>query len=208
MLQKVLLETVGTLQIKYEDKIFDFSGEWEIVNYRDLVLQDCGIDVLAYDDPAFLKQAIKDKLIDIGEIPENISLGSLIDKLYKKVSRPKLIQPTFLVHHPAALIPLARLNDDDPRVTDSFQVLVNGWEIVKAYSELADPVLQRQLLEEQAKLREGGDNEAMFLDENFLTALEYGMPPVSGLGLGIDRLVAIITNQRNLRDVVLFPLMK
>ncbi len=208
MMQEILLDVVGTLQIKYENNVFDFSGEWKVVNYRDLVLKDCGIDVLAYEDPVSLRRAIEDKSIDIGEIPANISLGFLIDRLYKKVSRPKLVQPTFLVHHPAVLLPLARPNDDDPRVANSFQVLVNGWEIIKAYSELADPILQRRLLEEQAKLRDGGDEEAMFLDESFLGALEYGMPPVSGLGLGIDRLVAIITNQKNLRDTILFPLMK
>lgn len=207
LLREVVLKTIGSLQFEYKGTILDFEKNWNIVNYRDLVLMDSGIDVLNYDNVADLENEIRNKKIDLGDV-KNISLGNLIDKLYKKCSRPNLIQPTFLVHHPASLIPLARLNDIDNRVIDSFQVLVSGWEIVKAYSELADPVLQRKLLEEQIGLRKFGDNEAMFLDEDFLTSLEYGMPPVSGLGLGIDRLVAIVTNQKNLKDVILFPMMK
>lgn len=207
LLREVILKTIGSLHFEYKGTILDFEKNWNVVNYRDLVLTDSGIDILDYHNVADLEREIQNKRIDLGDT-KNISLGNLIDKLYKKCSRPNLIQPTFLVHHPASLIPLARLNDSDNRIIDSFQVLVSGWEIVKAYSELADPVLQRKLLEEQAGLRKFGDNEAMFLDEDFLTSLEYGMPPVSGLGLGIDRLVAIVTNQRNLKDVILFPMMK
>lgn len=207
LLRDVVLKIIGKLQFEYKGVVLDFEKDWNVVNYRDLVLMDSGIDILAYNNPSDLEREIQNKKIDLGDI-KNISLGNLIDKLYKKCSRPNLIQPTILVHHPASLIPLARLNDSDNRVVDSFQVLVGGWEIVKAYSELADPVLQRRLLEEQVGLRKSGDNEAMFLDEDFLTSLEYGMPPVSGLGLGIDRLVAIMTNQKNLKDVILFPMMK
>ncbi len=207
LLREVILKVLGTLQFEHKGVILDFEKDWNFINYRDLVLMDSGIDILSYDNPSDLEREIRNKKIDLGEV-KNISLGNLIDKLYKKCSRPNLIQPTVLVHHPASLIPLARLNDTDNRIIDSFQVLVSGWEIVKAYSELADPVLQRKLLEDQASLRESGDGEAMFLDEDFLTSLEYGMPPVSGLGLGIDRLVAIITNQKSLRDVILFPMMK
>lgn len=207
LLRDVVLKIIGKLQFECKGVILDFEKDWNVVNYRDLVLMDSGIDILAYNNPHDLEREIQNKKIDLGDI-KNISLGNLIDKLYKKCSRPDLIQPTILVHHPASLIPLARLNDSDNRVIDSFQVLVSGWEIVKAYSELADPVLQRKLLEEQVGLRKSGDDEAMFLDEDFLTSLEYGMPPVSGLGLGIDRLVAIMTNQKNLKDVILFPMMK
>jgi lysyl-tRNA synthetase, class II len=207
LLQTVIQQTMGTLQFAIDDMLIDFSEDWQVVTFRDLVLSDCGIDVLAFESAEDLKAEIRGREIDLGDVSK-ASLGTLIDKLYKKVSRPKLIQPTFLMNHPATLIPLARLNDDDPRVVDSFQLLVNGWEVVKAYSELADPVLQRQLLEDQVKLREAGDDEAMFLDEDFLVSLEYGMPPVSGLGLGIDRLTCILTGQGNLREVVFFPQMK
>jgi lysyl-tRNA synthetase class 2 len=192
----------------YQSSVLDFSGEWRVVDYRDLVLNDCGIDVLAYLEKDDLLAEIGRSGINLGEVAKDISLGGLIDKLYKKVSRPKLTQPTFLVHHPSILIPLARRNDQNPLVVDSFQVLVNGWEMVKAYSELADPVLQANLLNEQASLRKSGDSEAMFFDDAFVKSLEYGMPPCSGVGLGIDRFTAILTNQRNLTDVVFFPLMR
>lgn len=207
LIQNVVLKLFGQLQIQYQGISIDF-GNWQAIEYRDLVLSDCGIDVLAFTDTDSLLIEIRDKGIDLGEISLDISLGGLIDRLYKKVSRPKLVQPTILMHHPAVLIPLARPNDDNPLIADSFQILVNGWEIGKGYSELSDPKLQRQFLEEQSIAREAGDSEAMFSDENFLLALEYGMPPVSGVGIGIDRLTSILTDQKNLNDVVLFPLMR
>jgi lysyl-tRNA synthetase class 2 len=137
-----------------------------------------------------------------------LGFGNLVDQLYKKVSRPKLLGPMFLVEHPIELSPLARRNDKDETLTDRFQVVVRSWEIVNAYSELVDPIDQRQRLDNQASLKEAGDDEAMELDEEYLLAMEYGMPPISGFGMGIDRLVCLLTNQDNLRDVVLFPLMK
>ena len=127
---------------------------------------------------------------------------------YSSVSRPKLDGPVFLIHHPIELSPLSRRNDSEPRITDRYQVVINGWEIVNAYSELVDPIDQRKRFEEQAELNKKGDTEAMTVDEDFLTAMEYGMPPISGLGLGIDRFVALLTNEENLRDVILFPLMR
>lgn len=207
-IQHILRQTTGGLSVDYQGKTFDFSGEWRRVNYVELVEDDCGINVLKYDTTEDLLAAIRAKNIDLGPVNPNIGLGGLIDKLYKQVSRPKLQQPTFLMHHPAVLIPLARLNDDDPRVIDSFQVLVNGWELVKGYSELADAQLQRALLMEQARQRESGDDEAMFVDEQFLQSLEYGLPPVAGAGLGIDRLFALMTDSSSLRDAVMFPMLR
>lgn len=207
MLKSIILKVNGSLKIEYQGIMLDFS-KWQTVDYCELVLADCGIDVLAFNNSQDLKREIMLRNINLGEIEPNISLGNLIDKLYKKVSRPKLIQPTILIHHPAILIPLARLNDNNSFVVDSFQIIVNGWEIAKGYSELNDAVLQRKLLEEQNQSRKDGDNEAMFLDEDFLLALEYAMPPVSGVGVGIDRFVAIVTNHSNLNDIILFPFMK
>jgi lysyl-tRNA synthetase class 2 len=119
-----------------------------------------------------------------------------------------MITPQFLIHHPIDLSPLARKNDNDPMITDRFQLVVNGWEAVNAYSELVDPIDQRDILVKQAVSREGGDEEAMIMEEDFVLCMEYGMPPISGWGMGIDRFVALLTNQENVRDVVLFPLMK
>ena len=122
--------------------------------------------------------------------------------------RPTLVQPCFLVHHPAELVPLARRNDDDPRVLDMFQVVANGWEVVKAYSELVDAVEQEQRLLEQVAMREAGDDETMMMEEDFIEAMRYGMPPMSGVGIGIDRFVALVTDAPTLRDVVLFPALR
>lgn len=207
LLQNLVQNCTGGLQVTFQGKNLDFSGEWETITFRDMLSRDTGIDVLSVsaDDELLSQIRTKGIEIDTGGKP---SLGTLMDRLYKKVSRPKLIQPTILTGQPMVLLPLARPNDDDPRIADAFQVIINGWEVVKAYSELADPRIQRQLLEEQSKFRAGGDEEAMFVDEDFLASLEYGMPPVSGVGIGLDRILAIVSNQCNLRDVVLFPTMR
>lgn len=134
--------------------------------------------------------------------------GALIDALYKRFCRPALIQPMFLTGHPDSVVPLARRSDEDSRYLDMFQVLVNSWEIVKAYSELINPQEQEQRLLEQTALRDAGDDEAMMMEDDFILAMEYGMPPMSGLGLGVDRLIALITDAKNIRDVIYFPSMR
>jgi len=136
------------------------------------------------------------------------SRGNLLDDIYKKLVRPNLIQPTFITQYPADILPLARANDIDPRLADSYQVVIASWEIVKGYSELVDPIRQREMFEEQAREKAAGDEEAMSVDEEYLVAMEHGMPPITGCAIGIDRLVTLITGQKNLRDCVLFPLMK
>jgi len=134
--------------------------------------------------------------------------GNFIDLLYKKVSRPKLVKPTFLIEHPIDLSPLARANDQNPAVTDRFQLVVNGAEIINAYSELVDPLEQRRRLAAQALLKKSGDAEAMEMDESYLLAMEYGMPPISGWGFGIERLLMVLTDCDTIKDCVLFPLTK
>ena len=136
------------------------------------------------------------------------TVGGVIDLVYKRKIRENIVQPTILYNYPACLVPLARRNDADARLIDMFQVLVCGDEICKAYSELVDPIVQRETLEDQAKAKASGDEEAMDVDEDFLLAMEHGMPPISGLGCGLDRLLMLIYNQESVRDVVLFPLMK
>lgn len=206
MLRSVIQESLGTLQIKRGERTIDFAGEWPRVTLRDTILEHSGIDINDYEDAASLKAAVFEKKIDL-EKPD-AGRGSLIDQLYKKTARPKLIQPTFLIGHPTDLSPLARRNDDDPRRADRFQLVVDSWEVINAYSELVDPLDQRERLEGQAAQKSAGDDEAMDLDEDYLLAMEYGMPPISGWGMGIDRFVALLTDSPNLRDVVLFPLMK
>lgn len=139
-----------------------------------------------------------------GMSPWALNSPKEVDDMFKEKVRPNLIQPIFLTDYPAHMSPLAHRSEDG-RTVEQWQFVVNGWELVKCYTELTDPVLQRQLLEEQMAQREAGDDEAMMLEEDFLECMEYGMPPMSGLGFGIDRFVALMTNQTSLRDVVLFP---
>jgi len=198
------------LNVKDRDgavKKVDFKTPFKRVNFIDLMKKDTGLNVLDYKNEKNLLKDIKNKGIKI-EGMEKMNLQTLIDNLYKKVSRPKLIQPTILYYYPEILQPLAKRNEKDPRIVDQFQLVVNTWEVVKAYSELVDPIDQRLRFERQKKERERGDLEATEVDEEFIKAMEYGMPPMSGWGMGIDRLIAILTEQENLRDVVFFPLMK
>jgi lysyl-tRNA synthetase class 2 len=147
---------------------------------------------------------VKERLPGV-EAEKYPSYPGLVDALYKRTVRPNLIQPCFLVRHPAELVPLARRSDDDPRLLDMFQVVANRWEMVKAYSELVDPLEQRERMLEQQTYRDQGDDETMMMEEDYLECMEYGMPPISGLGLGFDRLMAFLTGAESLRDVVLFP---
>lgn len=206
-IKHVLNETLGRLNITCAGREINFDGAWPRVSMRDLLLKDCGIDIDKCETAEALRAEIKKKGIEVEDL-DKVSRGPMIDSLYKKVSRPKVIQPAFLTAHPIDLSPLARRNDARPDITDRFQLIVNGWEIVNAYSELVDPIDQRKRFEEQARLHAEGDEEAMPMDEDYLLCMEYGMPPISGWGLGFDRLVALIAGSENLRDVILFPLMK
>ena len=210
MLQSIIMKLFGTLVITVGDKEVDLSGEWEAVSFRDLILRYSDIDIKVYDTKEKLLEKIKGDGIEIdSETPlENLGYGNLVDQLYKKVARVHIVNPIFLTEHPISLSPLARANDDDPTITDRFQLVINGAEIINAYSELVDPEEQARRLEEQAKLKEQGDEEAMPMDYDYISAMEYGMPPISGWGMGIDRIVQLLTNSKNIKDVVMFPLMK
>ncbi|MEI7616226.1 MAG: lysine--tRNA ligase, partial [Actinomycetota bacterium] len=212
MLSTIINKLKGTTKIEILDRegkkvTVDFNPPWDKVSFKDLILKDCGIDIDEYPDVESLKKEIKRKKINIENI-ESLGRGNLIDSLYKEVSRHKLINPTFLLHHPTDLSPLARKNDQNPNITDRFQLIINGWEILNAYSELIDPIDQKERLDKQSDDKEKGDEEAMSKDDDYVKAMEYGMPPISGWGMGIERIVALLTQQSNLRDVVLFPLMR
>ena len=199
----------GNLNVQIGDKLIDFGGEWDVVSFRDLLLKDCGIDIDKFPTAEDLLAEIKSRGIELDEENlENLGRGNLIDTLYKKVSRPFIIKPTYLIKHPIDLSPLARANDDDKSLTDRFQLIVNGQEIINGYSELVDAREQESRLIEQSKLKANGDEEAMSIDEEYIKAMEYGMPPISGWGLGIDRFLQFLTSSYNIRDVVLYPLLK
>lgn len=199
----------GNLNIRIGEQEIDFGGEWPIVSFRDLIIKDCGIDIDKFPKAESLLAEIKAQGIKLeADNLEALGRGNLIDTLYKKVSRPKIINPTYLIKHPIDLSPLARSNDENPELTDRFQLVVNGQEIINGYSELVDSEEQERRLIEQSKLKANGDEEAMSIDNEYIRAMEFGMPPISGWGLGIDRFLQFLTNSDNIRDVVLYPLMK
>ena len=208
ILEKLKIAPVLSLKNK-EGKIkkVDFSKKWERIDYVQLIKKDSDIDILAVKDVDELRKLIKKNKIDIPDM-NNMGYATLVDYLYKKVSRPKIIGPAFLYNYPKALQPLARPNDKNPEMVNQFQLLINGWEIVKGYSELVDPVDQAERFKEQAKQKASGDEEAMEGDDEYIFAMEHGMPPISGVGFGLDRVITILSKQDSLRDCVFFPLMR
>lgn len=191
--------------VEYLEHKIDFSFPWQKITYRDLVLKYTGLDLeeLLKDESKFIAEVAK--FIDISKYN---SLGGMIDGLYKKHCRPNLINPCIITNQPAVLGPLARVSDDNPLWSDRFQVVVCGLEIVNAYSELVDPVKQRKTLLAQKELAENGEEEAMEMEEDFLKAMEYAMPPMAGVGIGIDRVVALLNNSESLRNIIFFPSLK
>ncbi|MEG2311600.1 MAG: amino acid--tRNA ligase-related protein, partial [Bacilli bacterium] len=210
MLQTIIKKVFNTLIIKFNDQEIDLSGEFKTVTFHELLIKYADIDISKYNTKELLLAKIKEKNIDLeSETPiSNLGFGNLVDYLYKKVARPNIIKPIYLVEHPISLSPLARANDQNKELTDRFQLVINGVEIVNGFSELVDPIEQERRLQQQAALKESGDDEAMEMDHDYITAMEYGLPPISGWGMGIDRLMQLITGCDNIKDVVLFPLMR
>lgn len=210
LVQKLLKETLGTMVVNYQGKEIDFGKEtWERINYVEEMNKILGFDFLDIEDlDEFKKKVVEKGLFAYGDLEECKSVRTLIDYIYKRKIREEIVGPTILYNYPAVLKTLARRNDEDHRVTDVFQVVVCGAEICNAYSELVDPMVQRETLMQQLVEKANGDEETMDLDENFLLSMEHGMPPMSGLGFGIDRFVMLIYDLPNIRDTVLFPIMK
>lgn len=209
-IKNLLLELTGKTVIEKDGIELDFGKEnFDRINYVEKMREILGFDFLAITDPKELKEKIVESgLFKMSDLEDYKSLSQIIDFVYKKQVREKIQQPTILYNYPAVLIPLARRNDKDARIIDVFQVVVMGTELCKAYSELVDPITQRQAFEQQLEAKKQGDDETMDLDEGFMLAMEHGMPPISGLGCGLDRLLMLVYNQPSIRDVVLFPLMK
>lgn len=202
MFSTILTKIFGTAEINYEENILNFTGPWERIEFFALLEKYTGIKYEDINEKELLKKA---KELEI-EIPEGADKANIADEIYKKYCRPKVIQPTFVINHPKGFQPLAKgLNEEK---LASFQLVVAGAEVINAFSELNDPVEQEQRLKTQEKLFKGGFEEAQRSDEDFVEALEYGMPPAAGFGMGIDRVVSIITNSNSLREIILFPLMK
>lgn len=209
MLSYIAEDICGSETLQNADAAIIFTEKLPQVDFCAAISDLIGNDILSFTQVGQLKEVLlAQELLSLEELEQAKSIPALIDLVYKRKIRPQMIQPTILYHYPACLIPLARRNDVDPRTIDMFQVVVQGWEIVKGYSELVDPRVQRAAFEEQAKNRDCGDEDAFEGDPDFLLAMEHGMPPMSGVGIGIDRLVALFCEAPTLRDVILFPTMK
>ena len=199
----------GSTKITVQGNEIDFGKPFERINYIERLTEILGFDFLKEKDVEEYKKKVIDKgLFSERELDDYKSLGQLTDFLYKKLLRANIIGPVVMYNYPAMLKPLARRNDNDSDVVDCFQVVICGSEICNAYSELVNPIEQRASFEDQLRAKEQGDDETMDLDEDYLASMEQGMPPISGLGVGIDRLIMMAYDAPSLRDVILFPTMK
>jgi len=202
LIATLIKKITGGMKIVYEGKEIDFTPPWPRFEYDKLLKKYAKIDTEEINLEALKKEAKKLGIEPNGGKPE------ILDEIYKKTCRSKLWNPAFIIQYPASAFPLAKPLDDNPGKSGSFQMVVAGSELVKAFSELNDPLLQRQRFEEQEKILKEGFEEAQRLDEDFIEALEYGMPPAAGFGMGIDRLAALLTDSHSLREIILFPTMR
>ena len=203
-LERVTREVTGGTVVQVGDREIDFAGPYERLTMFEAIERHTGVDISGMDEEA-LRDLCKKFHI---EVDKTMGKGKLIDELFGEKVEDHLIQPTYITDYPIEMTPLAKKHRSSEGLVERFELFVNGKEIANAYSELNDPIDQRQRFEDQLKLKERGDEEAMELDEDFLRALEYGMPPTSGLGIGIDRLTMMLTNQLSIQEVLFFPQMK
>ncbi|MFA5303050.1 MAG: lysine--tRNA ligase [Candidatus Nanoarchaeia archaeon] len=204
----ILMKANGSLKITYQGQVLDFTPPYKRITFRQLLLDNTGIDIDLFKDVDLLRKEIMKRKIKDVDYKSPKHYGALLDELYKRTARQKIIQPTFMTDYPVEMIPLAKRKDSDPSKISSFQLLVNTWELIKAYNELNDPVDQRRRLIEQQEFLKLGDKEAHPLDEDFLQALEYAMPPVAGWGIGLERFCMMVMDEPNIKGAQFFPLMK
>lgn len=204
LMERIAVSLHGTTEVTVGDKVINFKAPYKRISIMDAVKENTGIDISEMEE-AGLRDVCRQLHIDV---PPSIGKGKLIDEIFGATSEHKYVQPTFIVDYPVEMSPLTKKHRSKPGLVERFELMINGKEIANAYTELNDPIDQRERFEEQLKLMERGDDEAMFIDHDFLRALEYGMPPTSGIGIGIDRLVMLMTNQPSIQDVLLFPQMR
>ncbi|HOK35327.1 MAG TPA: lysine--tRNA ligase [Candidatus Pacearchaeota archaeon] len=203
MLENIVTNIFGSPKITYQGKEIDFTTPFERVDFFALLTEKIGAE------PQKLKDEELQKIAEKLKIPtEKKSRAKLLDDIFKKECREEILSPTFVLHQPIELTPLAKRDEKDPSKAARFQLVVAGWELINAFSELNDPIEEKKRFEEEAKAREKGEKETHPFDEDYIEALEYGMPPAGGLGMGIDRLCALLTDSKTLREIILFPLMK
>ncbi|MCF8358190.1 MAG: lysine--tRNA ligase [Prolixibacteraceae bacterium] len=204
MIERVALALHGTTKVQVGENIIDFKRPYKRISMLDSIKEHTGIDISGMDENR-LREVCKKLEV---EIDDTMGKGKLIDEIFGEKCEGSYIQPTFITDYPKEMSPLCKKHRDNPDLTERFELMVNGKELCNAYSELNDPIDQLERFQEQLRLSEKGDDEAMFIDMDFVRALEYGMPPTSGMGIGIDRLVMFMTNQSSIQDVLFFPQMK
>lgn len=197
-------EVLGTTLITYQGREIDLSAPWERVSMLEAIRRHTGIDFAAVDQDRAVKVAREAGV----RLQSGATYGHAVQETFEQMVEEKLIQPVFITDHPVEVSPLAKRKKDNPHLTERFEPYINGWEIANGFSELNDPVDQRGRFEDQVRAREAGDDEAHYMDEDFLEALEFAMPPAGGLGIWIDRLVMLLTDSPSIRDVILFPHMR
>ncbi len=204
MIEKIALDLQGTTKVQVGENIIDFKVPFRRLSIIGAIEEFTGIDVGKMNE-----KELRDTCEKLGiQTDESMGKGKLIDEIFGEKCEPNFIQPTFITDYPVEMSPLCKRHRENPELTERFELMVNGKELANAYTELNDPIDQRLRFEEQARLAEKGDDEAMFIDHDFLRAIEYGMPPTSGMGIGIDRLVMIMTDQPSIQEVLLFPQMR
>ncbi len=207
LIRNIVLTCCESLLINYQEKVIDFAKPWKRISMKNIVMEYTGIDFDSFNGD--LNKAIKDlQEINIEISPKINTLGRLLNEVFEQKVESKLIQPTFVIDYPIEISPLARPQTENKEMVQRFELFIAGRELANAFSELIDPVDQRQRMQLQQSLRDAGDLEAHCIDEDFLQALEIGMPPTGGLGIGIDRLIMLLTNSPSIRDVIPFPLLK
>ena len=204
LVERVALELHGTTKVMCGDREIDFKRPFKRITMLDAIKEHTGIDISGMDELQ-LKEVCKKLEI---ETDASMGKGKLIDSIFGEKCEHHYIQPTFIIDYPVEMSPLCKKHRSNPELTERFELMVNGKELANAYSELNDPIDQLERFQEQLKLSEKGDDEAMFIDHDFVRALEYGMPPTAGMGIGIDRLVMFMTNQQSIQEVLFFPQMK
>ena len=204
MLEFICLEVLGTTKVRVGDREIDFKAPFKRITMLDAIQEHTGIDISQMDEDE-LRATCKKLGV---EVDESMGIGKMIDEIFGEKCEGSYIQPTFITDYPKEMSPLTKEHRSNPRLTERFELMVNGKELANAYSELNDPIDQRERFEEQLRLSEKGDDEAMFIDADFLRALEYGMPPTSGMGIGMDRLVMLLTGQESIQEVLFFPQMR
>jgi len=204
MLERVSLAIHGTTQVQVGDKIIDFKPPYRRLTMIDAIKEYAGVDISEMNEEQ-LRQVCKDLEI---EVDETFGKGKLIDEIFGEKCEHHLVQPTFIIDYPIEMSPLCKRHRKNPALTERFELIVNGKELCNAYTELNDPIDQLERFKEQLRLSEKGDDEAMFIDYDFVRALEYAMPPTAGMGIGIDRLTMLMTNQSSIQDVLFFPQMR